>query len=162
MKDESSTPISRGPGPADMGNPLLALKLLEILLLVWIFSGVMGKMIPVFFIPAVKSLRPHYFVASMMGGLILVNLIGLKYTFGPARSWCFLSLAAWTAFVGISFVSFFNLSPMQVLLYPRELGTDSLFVKWALMIVLMTVFIHFYFVAREREDLILKDSQGSG
>jgi hypothetical protein len=140
----------------DTGNSLLALQFLEVLLLVWIFSGVMGRMIPVFFMPGIKSLRPHYFVASAMAGLILVNLVASKYTFGRAYSFCFLSLTAWVAFIGIALVSFFNLSLMQVFFYPRELGTDCLIIKWALMSVLMSIFIHFHYVSREREDLIRK------
>jgi len=133
-----------------------ALMLLEVLLVAWIFSGVMGKLIPVFYIPVVKSLRPHYFIACLMAGVTLVNFFALKYSFGSATSFNFLSIAAWSAYVGVALVSFINLKPYEFFSYPRKIGTDSLFIKWAFTVVLLFLFIHFYEAAKLRKDLIRK------
>lgn len=135
---------------------LHALILLEFLLVLWIFSGVMGKLIPVFYIPVVKSLRPHYFIACLMAGVAVINFLALKYSFGSITSFNFLSILAWSAYIGIALVSFINLKPYEFFSYPRKIGTDSLFVKWAFTVVLLFLFIHFYEAARIRKDLIKK------
>ena len=59
-------------------------------------------------------------------------------------SFCFLSLVAWFCFIGVSALSFVNLPLMDVLIYPRKLGNDSLLAKWVLIVVLMFLSIHFY------------------
>jgi len=118
------------------------------LFLLWIFAGIMGKMIPVFYIPIVQSVRPHFFIASAMTAVAAVGLLYGKYRSIRMDSFNFVSLVAWFGFIGVSAVSFINLNPIQVFAYPRPSGTDSLFVKWAFLIMLMILFIHFYHAAR--------------
>jgi len=123
-------------------------KILFSLFLIWIFAGIMGKMIPVFYIPVVKSIRPHYFPAAAMAGLILVGLLYEKYRPGKINSFYFVSLTAWIGFIGVSAISFVNVKPIQIFLYPRPSGTDSLIVKWGFVVMLTTLFIHFYHAAK--------------
>jgi hypothetical protein len=127
---------------------------LEAFLLVWIFSGIIGKLVPVFFIPVIKSLRPHFIVAAVLAAIILIKILYRPHTFGKLDSDYFLSLLAWGGFIGVSAVSFINLDPMQVLLYRREGGTDSLFVKLGFMFILMILFVYGRDAGRTSESII--------
>jgi hypothetical protein len=131
-------------------------RVMELLLLCYIFAGVMGKLIPIFFIPAIKSLRPHYGVACIMAGSLLAYFTFYKPGLGSIKSYCLPSILAWGGFVGVGAISFLNLKPMQVLLYQRPEGVDPLFIKWTLMIVLIVLCLYFYQVAKTRKGLVQK------
>ncbi|MFP5213127.1 MAG: hypothetical protein ACLGPL_07080 [Acidobacteriota bacterium] len=143
------------PGASRVSQYLSLGYIIEITFICWIFAGVMGKMIPVFFIPAIKSLRPHYFVAMVMAAMIPLNYMLVKYRFS-AKSPAFYSILLWMGFVGVALASFGNLLPAKFIFYPRQGSTDLLIVKWFFMLVVLLLFLHFYHAAKERPNLIAR------